>query len=231
MQPLLTSAPRYDIMMLSRGVGRFTLPSEGRGFAVRAAPVTRTDKDARSRPFGYDAGCEMGRPIKDRVGKRYGRLTALECIGYDKRQNAVWRCSCDCGNMTKVCGSDLERPQGRGSKSCGCLCKEINSRLHRIHGMEGTKEYRAWRSMKTRCFLPNHPAYKNYGARGITVCDRWMHSFANFFVDMGLAPESGRSLDRINNDGNYEPGNCRWATRSQQRRNRRVNQEPVAFGK
>lgn len=92
---------------------------------------------------------------------------------------------------------------------------------HRLsHGMYGTPEYRAWAAMKARCTKPNHPRYPLYGGRGIKVCDRWLHSFENFYADLGPRPE-GYELDKIDNNGNYEPSNCRWTTKLESRRNRR----------
>jgi len=98
---------------------------------------------------------------------------------------------------------------------------------NQTHGMSSSPEYRAWRTMISRCKNPNASAYKNYGGRGISVCQRWVESFENFLSDMGRRP-SGLSIDRINNDGNYEPGNCRWATRTEQARNSRMA-KPLTF--
>lgn len=96
------------------------------------------------------------------------------------------------------------------------------------HGMNGTPMYYVWRAMISRCTLKSHPAYQRYGARGISVCDRWRDSFVAFYADMGDRPSSEHSIDRINNDGNYEPGNCRWATKVQQQRNMRSNRVTAA---
>jgi hypothetical protein len=108
-------------------------------------------------------------------------------------------------------------------RSCGCLGREIHKAqgkvLNLIHGKANTPIYRLWKSMKNRCFNVNNKSYLDYGGRGITVCERWL-KFENFFADMGERPQ-GKSLDRINNNGGYEPSNCRWATSKQQVHNRR----------
>jgi hypothetical protein len=143
----------------------------------------------------------------DLVGKRFGRWIVRAYAGGEK-----WSCVCDCGARAVLYGHNLRT--GR-TKSCGCLRKELATK----HGMERSKEYRAWSSMKQRCFNPNAPAFKNYGGRGISVCKDWF-SFEGFFPDMGACPP-GLSLDRIDVNGNYESSNCRWANASQQNRNRR----------
>ena len=99
------------------------------------------------------------------------------------------------------------------------------------HGMRQSSEYRAWNGMKQRCFNPNHKRYSDYGGRGITVCDRWLNSFENFFADMGTKPSPKHSLDRIDNDGDYSAENCRWATKAEQQNNQRNNKPLITIGK
>jgi hypothetical protein len=160
----------------------------------------------------------------DITGLRFGRLTV---VGFDhlrgKGKRAIWLCKCDCGKDRLVQGNHL---RGGLSKSCGCLAKETTSKIKRKHGhtVSGgnkTPEYKAWIAIKTRCYKVDGVDYKNYGARGIIVCDRWLNSFENFIEDMGLKPSEKHSVDRINNDGNYEPANCKWSTHSEQMKNRR----------
>lgn len=148
------------------------------------------------------------------IGARYGRLTVVERI-QDERQR-YYRCLCECGQEKDIRGDHLA--SGR-TTSCGCRRKERSSEP-RKHGLTGTRVYRIWRNMLNRCGYDSHPDWKRYGGRGITVCDKWRSSFESFYRDMGFPPD-GMSIDRINNDGNYEPGNCKWSTVLEQAANRR----------
>ncbi len=154
----------------------------------------------------------------DLVGRRFSRLvvTALDGVRAKKR---YWLCRCDCGRHTVVSGSNL----GRCIFSCGCLQREVargSGAKTRKHGQRFTREYAAWNSARDRCTNPRSHAWHNYGGRGITMCDRWRCLFESFFVDMGECP-AGFELDRIDNERGYEPGNCRWTTRSENAKNRR----------
>jgi hypothetical protein len=146
---------------------------------------------------------------------RFGRLLAIRRIGKDRNRNAIWLCRCDCGNEASVMARELK--SGR-TKSCGCFRAEIGKRVA-IHGQSGTKTYKIWKGMHNRCTNEKQAGWENYGGRGIEICERWL-DFSNFVSDMGEAPE-GHSIDRIDCNGNYEPGNCRWATAHQQAANKR----------
>jgi hypothetical protein len=158
------------------------------------------------------------------AGQRYGRLIAIEFVERDQRSSAWWRFHCDCG-QTIVVRSDHVR--GGRTKSCGCLNLEQMAAQARVrnttHGMYYTPEYSSWVAMKRRCSDPQELNFERYGGCGIKVCERWQESFENFYADMGPKPSPQHSIDRIDNEGNYEPSNCRWATRSQQMRNKRKN--------
>lgn len=152
----------------------------------------------------------------DLSGKTFGRLTVISFAGKNKKRSATWLCKCECG-VTKTMDGD---PIRRGVvTSCGCR------RGGPTHRKEGSRVYRIYHGMLVRCFKKHHPTYRRHGARGITVCDRWRgkSGFINFLADMG-EPAPGQTLDRYpNNNGNYEPGNCRWATWTEQNRNTRAN--------
>lgn len=147
-------------------------------------------------------------------GQRFSRLVVVRPAARDKRGNARWHCHCDCGGTATVQSGALRNGH---TKSCGCLHREKSTK----HGKVGHRVYEVWNSMRDRCLNANHPSFACYGGRGINVCERW-HKIENFVADMGDPPD-GMSLDRIDNDGNYEPSNCRWATRKQQSRNTRQN--------
>ena len=152
------------------------------------------------------------------TGRRFGRLLVSERGDGLSTEEARWRCRCDCGRITEVRSSTLRHGTTR---SCGCLARELARARAVVHGASTTPEYEAWHSMKQRCTNPNHAAWANYGGRGIRVCDEWLDSFEAFLVHVGPKPHPRLTFDRINNDGNYEPGNVRWATWSQQNSNQR----------
>lgn len=165
--------------------------------------------------------------FNDMTGMRFGKLVVLEFAGRIDRKSC-WRCRCDCGREAVIRRSGLIS-KSRPIKSCGCYHARTPKNVSR-HGMSHTSEYNIWSHIKQRCLCPRKPAYKRYGGRGITICERWASSFENFIHDMGPRPSLRHTIDRIDNGGNYEPGNCRWATFEQQNRNRSITVWLEAFG-
>ena len=161
--------------------------------------------------------------VKDLTAQVFGRLTVIEFLHTEKCNGgtrAIWKCQCQCGNTIVVSRGTL---RSGNTKSCGCIRKERNNHFKHGHALQSgvSVEYNSWRGMRERCYDKRHKAYKNYGGRGIIVCLRWLNSFPNFLTDMGLKPSPELTLDRIDNDGIYEPNNCKWSTRTEQTHNRR----------
>lgn len=161
----------------------------------------------------------------DLRGTRSGRLVVL---GFNSRRLKYkdartketlpfWDCLCDCGEYTTV---EEYKLKAKKTLSCGCYRREMHKLKTSTHGMHTSATYNSWDTMTQRCTNIRNSNYSYYGGRGITICDRWLESFENFLEDMGVRPE-GKTLDRIDVDGNYEPSNCRWATYSEQSSNKR----------
>jgi hypothetical protein len=167
--------------------------------------------------------------VKDITGQRFGRLTVTAHAGKSSaKRGHLWACRCDCGTAVTVHGSSL---RGGNTRSCGCLQRDkarAAGDRTRTHGMTRTTTHNIWSGMLQRCRDPNRKDYPRYGGAGVTVCDRWL-SFETFLADMGERP-AGRTLDRVDGSKGYEPGNCRWATPTEQNRNTSANRVIEAHG-
>lgn len=167
----------------------------------------------------------------DLTGQRFGRLLVVERSAAAKKSSARWVCQCDCGGHTEVYGYVLRADR---AKSCGCNRPRLNGSplKHgmRCRGRTSTERTlaRCWSAMLDRCLNPKNSQFHNYGGRGISVCERWL-KLENFVADMSPRPP-GLTLERIDNDGDYAPGNCRWATYKEQGQNRRTNVKATVWG-
>jgi len=162
----------------------------------------------------------------DLTGKKFNRLTVIS-RAENRGNRAMWDCLCECGTKTLNSSSDLTL---NNSKSCGCFGRDVSRERLTTHNMTNSTEYNSFRAMKERCYNKNHAMSHLYHKRGITVCQRWLNSFENFFADMGKKPSKAHTIERINNDGNYCPENCKWGTPTEQANNKRNNHKLTYMG-
>lgn len=156
-------------------------------------------------------------------GKKFGRLLVIRQLGFSPDGSVIWECLCDCGASINAVAFKLRNGH---TKSCGCLVRDLATKHGHNTGAGKSAEYHSWDAMKQRCLNPKHRRFIDWGGRGIKVCDRWL-SFENFLQDMGLKPSRSHTIDRIDNDRNYEPSNCRWATTAEQAINKRVRKDSI----
>lgn len=163
-------------------------------------------------------GCK--KPI---IGSKFGRLLVVKyshSLPVNGKQRHYYICLCDCGSEKRILASALNP---NGSKSCGCLRRDVTIKRGTSHGLYYHPLWRTYQNIIARCEAPNHKSFHNYGGRGIGMCPKWRNDFLSFVADMGTKPSPKHSIDRVNNDGNYEPGNCKWKTMKEQSFNRRTN--------
>lgn len=170
-------------------------------------------------------------PILNRLHQKFGRLTAIGIAGRNKQGRPRWLWRCDCGRLHLADGAAVVKG---GTQSCGCLMRErLRQRSTRHGGAVRGKmlpEYNTWHGIKGRCLSPTDKAFPRYGGRGITICERWRDSFANFLADMGPKPSTQHSVERIDNNKGYSPENCVWGTSAEQTRNTRYNRKLTLNG-
>lgn len=167
----------------------------------------------------------------DMAGRKFGRFTVIAPLGVDRHGYDHWLAICDCGTVRNVKGGCM---RNGGSKSCGCLRREASRATGKAnfkHGKSFSPEYGVWSGMVTRCTNANDKSYVGYGDRGIKICARWLQSFEAFYRDVGPRPSPKHSIERRDNDGDYEPGNCYWATILEQSNNRRDNRRIAYCGR
>ncbi len=162
----------------------------------------------------------------DLIDHNFGKLKVISYL-HINRGRTFSKCQCKCGNYINVLGTRLT---SGNTKSCGCLRNEKLIDRRKTHGSRKTKEYNTWCHIKARCFNKKHMQFKDYGGRGITVCSEWKNSFIKFLNDIGKAPSSKHSIDRINNNGDYEPKNCKWSTYKEQNSNKRTKRNVTING-